>query len=289
MDDDEQEDRDEERRASIGVIGHASHNARVVQIKRFVLTPPRGAVFLRLAVREDASVLCSHSKDECIKDRGLSIPDGISLALEEHARTTEREVKAILGWCRADGSTIVTKDLKARPPRAAVAPLPGMTLEETALLVGDGDGRAFVQSVIRSNEIYLRSNIQGHHATLSIQRDLAETANDQAKTAMEMSMQMMQEHMKLVHAHSALLAENALLRAELEARNKVIADLTDDEPTVGPETDSARAELIKQVTQGVTRAAPEAWSMFKLYMVQQARAQQQAPNGHANGHANGGA
>jgi regulator of replication initiation timing len=282
-----------EERSDIGVIGFASHNARIVQIRRMCMTPPTpDAVILRLAVTNSGEVLAAFPRDECARDKGRAIPEAISLALEEHAETTAAEVNAILGWCRHDGSTITTKRLRARPRTTSqVVQIPGMTLEETAQIVGDGDARALVGHVIRSNEIYLRSYLQGHHTTLQEQREVNHTSMEQAKMSGAMAMEMFAKTIELMQQIGKFQAEAIALRAENETLQRQLAAFTGEEVAADQTaSDEARAELIRNVTDGVTKAAPEAWSIFKVWAINQAREHAKAAAaGQVNGSASNGA
>lgn len=280
-----------DERSDIGVIGY-SHNARIVQIKRFIAFPPKSleAVCLRLApLGEGGEILAEYSRDECVKDAGRTIPEAVSLALEEHAETLAQEVEAVLAWCRADGTTYTTKRLKTRPRRGEVARIPGMTLEETAAIVGNGDAQAMVGHVIRSQEIYLRSYLQGHHTTLQEQREVNQTSMELAKMSGAMTLETFAKNMELMALVGKYQGEAIMLRAENDELKRQLAQLTGEESTADmTASDEARAELIRQVTNGAVQVAPEAWSMLKTWAIAQAQAhvaaqKTAASNGHVNG------
>jgi hypothetical protein len=300
---------EEVERSEVHAYGSTSHNNRVTQIKRFIMFPPAealGAELLRLAVAgTTGEILCMYTRAQCVEDKGRIIPDTVSLELERHVNNVQRECQAVLAWCRHDGSTVITKQLRARPDRSnAVLPIPGMTLEESAALVGEADSRAVVGQLIRSSEVFLRSHLQGHHNTLTQSRELADTALEQAKTSGSMAMQMFEQSMGLMKQVQELQAEAASWKTRAEAAEKQLADIAaaaaiedGDTSNITPEEAEARTQLVNEVTtivrDKVGPLVPEAWGMLKMYLMRQAAAQHQAraaqsqANGAANGAANG--
>jgi hypothetical protein len=276
------EDRQERINNGVAMLGQASHNNRVFQIRGFVMNPPRvgNPEFLRLQVAGDTGeALCSYTKEDCIADKGETIPDAVSLALQEHVDAVQQEVQAVLAWCRADGSIVLTKRLRARPLREYGAlQIPGMSLQESAALVGNADDRAIVGQVLRTSEIHLRSYLQGHHLQAQQQRELTEAAMDQAKMSGAMTMEMYAKLMEAINGHAKLLAENMTLKAEGEMKDRKIAELeallsgetgVDVEDADGPETDSAKAEMVRHATEMLDQAVPELIQYGKVWVASQ--------------------
>lgn len=274
------EERQERINNGVAMLGQASHNNRLFQIRGFVMRPPTvgNPEFLRLQVAGDTGeALCSYTREECIADKGETIPDAVSITLQEHVDAVQQEVQAVLAWCRADGSIVLTKRLRARPVREHGAlQIPGMTLQESAALVGNADDRAIVGQVLRTSEVHLRSYLQGHHLQAQQQRELTEAAMDQAKMSGAMTMEMYAKLMEAINGHANLLAENLKLKAENEANARKIAELEamlsgetgvdeEDSPD-GPETDSAKAEMVRHATEILDQAVPELIQYGKVWI-----------------------
>jgi hypothetical protein len=94
-----------------------SHNARAVQIRKFVATPPARATTLRLVTAEDPPQTLGEWDVTQARGNG-SLAIEISTLLEEHTTTIQRHTEAVLGWMVGDSKVVASKRLRARftPP-----------------------------------------------------------------------------------------------------------------------------------------------------------------------------
>lgn len=209
-----------------------SHNARVAQIRKFVAKPPPRAARLRLVTAADENVepLGEWLREECEGNGNVAVD--VSETLQDHCNTSSRPIEAILGWCAEEGSRITTKRLRARPAETD-------DLEATALGI-DGSGTGQVVQMQRHLEAMTRSYLTAHQAQIS-------AANMLATNMAERLLQVQSEN-------DELRAErNELFLAQIE---KIMGGEDEEKTTVGPETDAARAELIRTTVAGLKTAGP---------------------------------
>ncbi len=257
----------------VGHIGSTSHNNRVIQLKKFVSVPPHGGKHLRLVVTgESGETLGAWTREEC--EGHPEIAEEASLALEAHCDAVQRDVEAVLGWER-DNMAPVTKRLRARCSTTSVVPsIPD--LNDTAAAVGaitEGTMAGVVVQLLRKDELNTRTYLQGFMYQLKQSAGDLEQAREANNLLQSNCMQLHQGQFELMQKASQLLADNLELRArvdQLERENAELLGISASD-VVGPETDTARAQLIQTATEGIVKVAPEAWNMFKAYMWQQAQ------------------
>jgi hypothetical protein len=279
----------------VGHIGSTSHNARVVQLKKFVSAPPHGGKNLRLVVTgESGETLGAWTREEC--EGHPEVAEEASALLEAHCEATEQDVEAVLGWER-DNLPPVTKRLRAKSKTSPISAI--SNLNDTAAAVGaitEGTMASVVVQLLRKDELNTRTYLQGFMYQLKQSAGDLESAREANNLLQSNCMQLHQGQFELMQKASQLLVENLELRARVDVLERENAELRGDTPSevVGPETDAARAELIKQGTDAIVKVAPEAWGMFKAYMWQQAQEKAQAQarataaaaaSSNGNGHA----
>jgi len=256
----------------VGHIGSTSHNNRVIQLKKFVSVPPYGGKNLRLVVTgESGETLGAWTREEC--EGHPEIAEEASLALEAHCDAVQRDVEAVLGWER-DSMPPVTKRLKARCGTSVIPSIPD--LNDTAAAVGaitEGTMAGVVVQLLRKDELNTRTYLQGFMYQLKQSAGDLEQAREANNLLQSNCMQLHQGQFELMQKASQLLSDNLELRMRVDVLERENAELRGDTQSevVGPETDTARAQLIQTATDGIVKVAPEAWNMFKAYLWQQAQ------------------
>jgi hypothetical protein len=224
-----------------------SHNARVAQIRKFVAKPPPRGVRLRLVTADDtAESLGEWLRDEC--EGNANVANDVSETLQDHCNTAERPIEAILGWCAEEGNAVTTKRLRARPSNTD-------DLESKALGI-DGSAGGQVVQMQRHLEAMTRSYLTAHQAQISSANLIATAMSDRVLTLQAQIDELREE-------------KNELFLAQIE---RVLQGDGEEKQQVGPETDAARAELIRTTIAGLKTAGPLVLRQVMMYAQQQAQA-----------------
>lgn len=231
-----------------------SHNARVAQIRKFVMKPPARATRLVLASVADTSTpepLGEWLTEEC-RDNA-NVAGEISELVQDHSDNACRPIEAKLAWLDGAGTVITSKRLRARPQDES---------EDSLALGIDGSGTGQVVQMQRHMEAMTRSYLTAHQAQI----------NSANQIAVHMSDRVLQLQNELDNLRSQLL-ENAVHQASMALAREIEAP---PEETAGPETDQARAELIRTTLEGLKKAGPLVYAAAQTYFAQRASEAAQA-------------
>jgi hypothetical protein len=214
-----------------------SHNARAVQIRKFVSNPPTRANTLRLVTAEEpAQTLGEWDVTQARNNGSLSLE--ISALLEEHCTTIQRHTEAVLGWTIGDTKVVSSKRLRARytPP----------TDEEG----GEGDGLAFEALGINGTTLGQVVQMQRH---LEVRERTSNTfVHGLMQTALQLNGQLqaqLQDSYNRIHE---------LQQQQIDAAAAVVADYQDQMVDAAPAEAGAvdpAAEARTQALQVVTGIA----------------------------------
>jgi len=241
-----------------------SHNSRVSQIRKFVTAPPaRGKVLRLVTTHPTQQSLGEWLRAQCENNANVALE--VSELLQEHSNTTQRRTEASLAWL--DGETprglVVAKTLKARP--AATDEDDGE--DDNQALGIDGTQVGQVVQMQRHMEVMARSYFTAHQSQIV-------TANEQTRALYEENRAL---HMEVARLRSCEVKLQAL-EASIALSEQV------DENATGPETDAARAELIRTSIEGLKKAGPMVYGLVLKWAAEQARKQAASEAAAAAGH-----
>jgi len=246
-----------------------SHSARINQIRKFVMEPPKRGVALRLLTAEDPPQTLGEWAREEASGNG-ALPQEINGLLVDHCTTVQRHTEAVLAWQagEASGPVVSSKRLRVRYEPEDVE-----DFAEAEALGITGTSQGQVMQMQRHHEVMARSYMTAHQAQLGTALQLVQTMGNQLNEAYQRLGEMSRELDRRVESQRLDLLD----RAEAEADQVVNA--AQPEPTAESETDAAKAEIVRTVNQAVQGVLPMIVSgvMTKLFASMQSAPAPQAP------------
>ena len=146
---------------------------------------------------------------------------------------------------------------------------------------------AIVVQLLRKDELNSRTYLQAFLYQLKQASEQLTESREANQLLQSHVSQLQQGQFDLMQRATELLTENLDLRARVDVLERENAELRGEGPNeVTPAESEARAELIKQSGELISKVVPEAWQMFKMHQFKQAAqaAAKATGNGQTNGH-----
>lgn len=196
-----------------------SPNARVYQIRKFVMKPPaRGAVLRMITADEDQMLLGEWTRAEA-QDNG-PLAHEVDALLSEHCQNVEHHVEAVLGWITEEGQGCGSKRLRMRFVRPLEDPSYAPDDEASAI---DGTARGLVMQSQQVMQNMTRLYLTAHHGQLamSMQREA-------------------QQHQQLLDAYARIDELQSARIEEAERRHAEVSEAADQLAVATVENDNGR-------------------------------------------------